>query len=219
MIHHNLDQWEARFSSYLSAHLKSDDGSHDLHHFKRVWRTAQTLLQQEDAGGDELVMLAAAYFHDLISLPKNHPDAATSSLLSAEQTGIILRRDFADFPEDKIEAVQHAIHAHSFSANITPRTPEAKLLQDADRMEAIGAIGIARVFYTAGLLHKDLFEPLDPLANNRPLNDKQYALDHFQQKLLKLPGLMNTNAGKTMAASRAAYLRGFMDQLLSEISG
>lgn len=214
-----LDQWEARFSSYLSAHLTGNDGSHDLHHFKRVWRTAQQLLREENAGGDELVILTGAYFHDLISLPKNHPESSKSSWLSAQQTGIILRTDFTDFPAEKIELVQHAIHAHSFSANVTPLTREAKLLQDADRMEAIGAIGIARVFYTAGLLGKEMFEPTDPLAANRPLNDKQYALDHFQQKLLKLPGLMNTVAGKTMASGRAAYLQHFMDQLLQEISG
>lgn len=215
----HLDQWETRFSNYLSAHLAGNDGSHDLHHFKRVWRTAQQLLREENAGGDELVILTAAYFHDLISLPKNHPEASTSSWLSAQETGIILRTEFTDFPAEKIEPVQHAIHAHSFSANITPLTLEAKLLQDADRMEAIGAIGIARVFYTAGLLGKEMFAPTDPLATGRPLNDKQYALDHFRQKLLKLPGLMNTGAGRALAASRATYLRGFMEQLLREVSG
>lgn len=212
-----ITQWEDRFISYLSVHLDTNDGSHDLHHFRRVWHTAQKLLQEEKAGGDLLTILAAAYFHDFISLPKNHPDAALSSRMSADKTAEILRNDFTDFPEEKIAGVQHAIHAHSFSAKVTPLTIEAKILQDADRMEAIGAIGIARVFYTAGLLQKDLFEPDDPLALNRAPDDKQYALDHFQLKLLQLPGLMNTHAGKAMAAERAAYLEDFRQRLCSEI--
>lgn len=213
-----LSNWEQRFISYLQANHQSNDGSHDLHHFRRVWHTAYKLLDQEGSDGDPLIILAAAYFHDFISLPKNHPEASLSSKMSADKVAEILRADFKDFPEEKIAGVQHAIHAHSFSAQVTPLTIEAKVLQDADRMEAIGAIGIARVFYTAGLLHKDLFEPVDLLAENRALDDKQYALDHFQQKLLKLPGMMNTAAGKAMALDRADYLRDFMDRICTEIA-
>ena len=214
-----LDSWEQRFISYLETHHQTDDGSHDLYHFKRVWRTAQKLLQEERVEANLLVILAAAYFHDIVSLPKNHPEASQSSRLSAEKVADIFHEHFKDFPEDKIENVQHAVLTHSFSANIPPQSIEAKILQDADRMEAIGAIGVARVFYTAGLLNKQLFHPEDPLGNNRILNDKEYALDHFQQKLLKLPAMMQTEAGRKMAEQKAGYLRDFMLQMDAEING
>jgi len=216
---HTLISWEDRFTQYLLSHLDTTDGSHDLHHFKRVWHTAAAINEQEEHPADPLILLTAAYFHDIISLPKNHPDAATSSRLSADKTAAILPAHFPDFPAEKIPSVQHAIHAHSFSAQVMPLTPEAKILQDADRMEAIGAIGIARVFYTAGLLHKQLFDPQDPLAKHRDLNDKEFALDHFQQKLLKLPALMNTSTGKKMADRHAAYLLDFMERIQTEIAG
>lgn len=217
---YDLISWENKFVDYLQTHHQTNDASHDLHHFKRVWRTAQRIMQAEQAlQPDPLIILTTAYFHDFISLPKNHPDAAQSSRLCAYKVSTLLQEDFPDFPEDKIPGVRHAIHAHSFSARVTPETPEAMILQDADRMEAIGAIGIARVFYTAGLLHKDLFEPTDPLATGRSLDDKQYALDHFQQKLLKLPALMNTVTGRAMAGDHAAYLKDFMDRMYFEITG
>jgi uncharacterized protein len=123
------------------------------------------------------------------------------------------------FPQDKIPAVRHAIEAHSFSAGIPPVTYEARVLQDADRMEALGAIGIARTFYTAGFLHSRMFHEDDPLGLERPLDDRLYALDHFEVKLLRLPETMQTAAGREMARQRAALLAAFRAQLVSEIQG
>jgi len=104
----------------------------------------------------------------------------------------LLESAFNDFPAEKIKGVHHAIHAHSFSANVLPQTIEAKILQDADRLEALGAIGLARVFYVAGQLNTQLFHPEDPLAEQRIADDTLYALDHFPLKLFKLPSLMHT---------------------------
>src|SRR6202022_575492 len=120
--------------------------------------------------------LSSAYFHDLVSLPKNHPDRSRSSFLSAEKTATLLQEYFSGFPPEKIDAVRHAIHAHSFSGKIKPLTAEAEILQDADRLEALGAIGLARVFYTAGQLNQQLFEAGDPLAEHRVPDDQLYAL-------------------------------------------
>jgi uncharacterized protein len=214
-----LTAWENRFFDYLLQHAGTDDASHDLDHFKRVWRRASEINEREGGTADPLVLLTAAYFHDLVSLPKNHPDRNKSSVLSAEKTADILRRKFSDFPEEKIAAVAHAIEAHSFSANIPPQSMEAKILQDADRMEALGAIGIARVFYVAGRLNTLIFDPADPLATEREPDDKRYALDHFKVKLLRLPALMNTISGKDMAEEHAAYLMDFMERISAEIRG
>jgi uncharacterized protein len=131
----------------------------------------------------------------------------------------LLAADFADFPRDKIEGVQHAIHAHSYSARVPARTMEAKILQDADRMEAVGAIGLARVFYTAGQLNQALFDGEDPLAERREPDDQRYALDHFQVKLLKLPALMQTATGRRLAEEHAEYLRQFLLRIRGEIEG
>jgi uncharacterized protein len=211
--------WQPQFTAYLLGQDIHGDGAHNIGHFKRVWKMAARINEAEGATGDALTLLAAAYFHDLVSLPKDHPDRSRSSRLSAEAAGRLLRAHFTGFPEDKIEGVQHAILAHSFSAGIPPETYEAKVLQDADRIEALGAIGIARTFYTAGLMHSRLFHDEDPLGLRRELNDGQYSLDHFQVKLLQLPALMHTRAGKQIAAERAELLLAFREQIVREIMG
>ena len=168
---------------------------------------------------DLLTLLTAAYFHDLVSLPKNHPDRSKSSLMSAEQTETLIKSEFTDFPMELLDGVKHAIHAHSFSANVAPTTLEAKILQDADRMEALGAIGIARTFYVSGQMSRAMFHPDDPLGEQRELDDTEYALDHFQLKLLKLPELFKTTTGRQMAEEKVAFVREFMLRLDAEARG
>jgi uncharacterized protein len=223
-----LAQWERRFVGYLASGPARTDGSHDLGHFQRVWKAARYINIEEGGPADPLILLAAAYFHDLVSLPKNHPRRSESSKVSAEQAAGLLggpvfsggsEERGVGFPAEKIEGVRHAIHAHSFSARIEPLTIEAKILQDADRLEAVGAIGLARVFYTAGQLGQTLFHPEDPLAEGREPDDRLYSLDHFKVKLLKLPALMNTATGRRMAASNATYLEEFLGKIRTEILG
>ena len=215
----DITEWELRFVKFLQSNAQQDDGSHDLGHFQRVWKAARFINREEGMAADPLILLAAAYFHDFVSLPKNHPERSSASRLSAERTAGILQTAFPDFPTDKIEGVRHAIHAHSFSAKVPPGTPEARILQDADRLEALGAIGLARVFYTAGQLNQKLFDAGDPLARHREPDDQRYSLDHFQLKLLKLPALMNTAMGRRMAEGRADYLRSFLQTITAEIGG
>jgi uncharacterized protein len=209
--------WQQRFENWLRQHHNDDDAAHDISHFRRVWATAQRLSVEENI--DERVMLAACYFHDIVSLAKNHPQRSRSSALAAEKTVSILREDFPDFPEDLYPAVAHAIEAHSHSANITPQTREAKIVQDADRLESLGAIGLARVFSVAGRLNVSLFDAEDPFADSRALNDQRYALDHFQNKLLRLPATMQTEQGKALAEHNARYLVQFMAKMSAELQG
>jgi uncharacterized protein len=219
MQHQDTAVWEQRFIDYLKKNTHTTDGSHDLGHFQRVWKAAQYINRQEGNLADPLILLTAAYFHDLVSLPKNSPERSASSFMSAETTAQLLTDVFTGFPPEKIEGVRHAIHAHSFSAQVQPETLEAKILQDADRMEALGAIGLARVFYTAGQLSQPLFHGKDPLARHREPDDQQFSLDHFKVKLFKLPALMNTATGRRLAEENAEYLQKFLEKIEGEIAG
>ncbi|EPH3384323.1 TPA: phosphohydrolase [Klebsiella oxytoca] len=213
----DLYQWQQRFEAWLSEHHSQGDAAHDISHFRRVWATAQQLAEESDA--DRLVILTACYFHDIVSLAKNHPERSRSSAMAAEQTLTILQSDFPDFPPERYAAVQHAIEAHSFSAGMAPRSEEAKIVQDADRLEALGAIGLARVFAVSGALNNILFDADDPFADRRELDDKKYALDHFQCKLLRLPETMQTEKGRAMALHNARFLVQYMAKLSAELRG
>jgi uncharacterized protein len=212
-----LQDWQSKFEAWLRDNHSGQDAAHDISHFRRVWTTSQKL--SPDASVDWLVVLTACYFHDLISLPKNHPDRHRSSVLAAQETRCMLMRDFPDFPQHCISAVCHAIEAHSFSARIAPETIEAKIVQDADRLEALGAIGLARVFAVSGALGVALFDAEDPFARQRSLDDKQYALDHFQTKLLTLPLTMQTEQGRHLAQHNADFLLTYMAKLSAELKG
>lgn len=213
----DLFHWQQRFETRLTEHHAQGDAAHDISHFRRVWATAQRLAEDTDA--DRLVILTACYFHDIVSLAKNHPERSRSSAMAAEKTLAILQSAFPDFPAERYAAVLHAIEAHSFSAAIAPRSEEAKIVQDADRLEALGAIGLARVFAVSGALNNILFDASDPFADRRELNDKTYALDHFQCKLLRLPQTMQTEKGRAMAIHNARFLVQFMAKLSAELRG
>lgn len=213
----DLYHWQQRFEAWLSEHHSQGDAAHDISHFRRVWATAQRLAEESDA--DRLVILTACYFHDIVSLAKNHPERSRSSAMAAEQTLTILQSDFPDFPPERYAAVLHAIEAHSFSAGMAPRSEEAKIVQDADRLEALGAIGLARVFAVSGALNNILFDADDPFADRRELDDKKYALDHFQCKLLRLPETMQTEKGRAMALHNARFLVQYMAKLSAELRG
>jgi uncharacterized protein len=218
-VHSKPDEknWEQRFINYFTnSGPIFEDASHDLMHFRRVYKTAMKISSAEIALIDPLVILAAAYFHDLVSLPKNHPDSKNSSKMASIKAGEILTN--MDFPKDKITAVCHAIEAHSFSANIPPETLEAKIIQDADRMEALGALGILRTFYVCGRMGAFPYDKKDLHAENRPLNDKVYGLDHFQCKLFKLPALLQTEGGRHISQKRAEFLCYFVKKLEQDLN-
>jgi uncharacterized protein len=169
----------------------------------------------DEPGADADVLAAAAYFHDAVNLPKDSPDREQASRLSAD----LAVRELAamGFAAGKLPAVHHAIAAHSFSARIAPETAEARILQDADRLEALGAIGLARMFLVTGQMGGGLFDPVDPMALERPLDDRRFALDHLEVKLFGLVETMQTATGRAIAAERAEWIHSFRTRLLSEI--
>lgn len=211
-----LDQARARYRAAIAAHWAGQsDGAHDLGHLDRVWTNAQDIALEE-GGADLEVLLPAAYFHDAVNLAKSHPDRARASLASAAWASTYLAKQ--GFDAAKIPAVAHAIAAHSFSAAIAPESPEAAILQDADRLEALGAIGIARMFHVGGAMGGMLFDADDPLAQNRPLDDKRFSLDHLEVKLFPIAQTMRTATGREMALARVEWMRSFRSRLLREIT-
>jgi len=105
-----------------------------------------------------------------------------------------------------------------FLQNKIPKTLEGQILQDADRLDALGAIGIARVFATGGSLKRPFYNIDDPFCKRRIPDDKIWTVDHFFQKLLKLESLMNTKSGKAEAKKRTRILKEFLNQLKQEIT-
>lgn len=214
----SLLKWQQRFEHYLQENWCHNDKAHDIAHLQRVWKTAQHIMADETTA-NALVVLTACYFHDIVNLPKNSPQRHQASTLAAEETIRVLQTHFIDFPASEYTAVAHAVRAHSFSAAIPTETLEAKIVQDADRLESLGAIGLARVFYVSGALARPLFNSEDPLADYRDLDDSYYALDHFQNKLLKLPDTMKTDAGRALAQHNADFLVQYMAKLCAELKG
>ena len=191
------------------------DGSHDLSHILRVWRNVQQISDRE--GGDRTILTAAVILHDCVPVPKDAADRHKASGLAAEKAAGILA--WLNWTRADIERAGHAIAAHSFAANIPPQTLEARILQDADRLDAIGYVGIARCFYTAGKMGSALYHPEDPQARRRQFDDGCFALDHFNAKLLRLSGSFQTETGRAMAAARHRVVRDFADGLIREAMG
>jgi len=191
------------------------DASHDISHFNRVWHNAQVIAENYPQA-DRTVLLAAAYLHDIDFTPKDSPLCSQSSRIAAKMAAEILG-ELEGFPKSKISAVAHAIEAHSFSAGIPAETLEAKILQDADRLDAVGAMGVARNLMLWGRMGCMLYSEDDPLAKHRTPDETRFAIDHWPRKLFRVAKMMNTPEGREMADSRTAFLHTFRDQLMREI--
>ncbi|WP_213805157.1 HD domain-containing protein [Granulicella sp. dw_53] len=198
----------------LPANGDFDDGSHDLSHLTRVWKNARTIHAEE--GGDLELIAAAVLLHDCVQIAKDSPERANASRLAAQKARQLLAS--LGWVSDRIDTVAEAIESHSFSAGLQPASLEGRILQDADRLDAIGFTGIARCFYTAGRMGSSLYHPLDPHGETRPLNDSAFALDHFPKKLLRLSNGFQTETGRRLAHERERALQAFYDGMLSEIS-
>jgi len=191
-----------------------NDSAHDFEHTMRVYKNVQKICKKENA--NEKLVLSAALLHDIVSYPKSDKRSKTSSIESAKKSKQILAK--FDFSKEEITIISDAIRDHSFSQNKTPKTIEGKILQDADRLDALGAIGIARVFATGGSLNRPFYKIDDPFCKNRTPDDKTWAVDHFFKKLLKLESLMNTKSGKVEAKKRTRILKDYLKQLKQELS-
>lgn len=208
----DLRVWEERFKACLFEHAQFDAG-HDLQHIQRVVLSAKKLAMQENA--DLQVVVPAAWLHDCVIVPKDSPLRKQASKLAADQA--IEHLSQMGYPAECFPAIHHAIHAHSFSAGIPPETLEAQIVQDADRLDALGAIGMARCLMLGGSMGRALYHPEDPFGLHREHDDLTYTIDHFYLKLFKLPGQMHTQAAREEGERRVVVMRGFLEQLGREV--
>ncbi|MDT8321704.1 MAG: HD domain-containing protein [Xanthomonadales bacterium] len=207
-----LDRLQSLCHEFVSQHAPAD-AAHDIAHVRRVVNNTLQLSESENA--DKTVTLAAAWLHDCVAVPKDSPLRARSSRLAAERAVEFLRG--TDFPAARLGSVFHAIEAHSYSAGVAIESPEAAVVQDADRLDSLGAIGVARCLLVGGKLDRPLCHESDPFCDQRQPDDSRYTLDHFYQKLFKLPATMQTAAGRREAERRAALMQRYLEDLRHEI--
>lgn len=209
-----LEQWESRFEEKISGIASTDDPAHDLLHFKRVVATAKRLCELEN--GSLEIVVPAAWLHDIVIVPKDSLLRSKASQMSAQKAVEFLSE--IDYPARYLDQIFHAIEGHSFSANIEVKTLEAKIVQDADRLDALGAIGIARCFATAGLMKRAFYSAEDPFCKSRLPDDSQYTIDHFLKKLFVTADNMKTKSGRNEAQKRVVAMKNYLVLLEAEIA-
>lgn len=193
--------------------LEGRDPGHDFEHVIRVYRNAEFIGKRE--GADMEVLLAAVLLHDVVVYPKGSAKSTKSADDSADMAEKILLE--YGWPKDRIEKTSYCIRTHSYSKQIVPATLEGKILQDADRLDALGAIGIARTFSVGGSEKRTFYNPADPFwRTGREPDDRQWTLDHFQAKLLKLKNSMHTQTARAEADERTGFMENFLKQLKHE---
>jgi uncharacterized protein len=208
-----IGSWEPRILAFLDEQPGGDPG-HGVTHLRRVVGLAMRLSETEGARPD--VVFPAAWLHDCVHVAKDSPDRTSASRLAAARAVGFLGS--AGYPPECLPLIGHAIEAHSYSAGIEPRTVEARVVQDADRLDALGAIGIARCIAVGSALGRPLYQPDDPFCAHRAPDDAGSSVDHFYSKLLKLAATMQTASGRREARRRTEFVEAFLVQLRTEIA-
>ena len=199
---------------FVKVTLKDAEGGHDWHHIERVYNNAKNIAETEDA--DILVVELAALLHDIAD-PKFNNDEDKGPALAAEfLTGI-------GIDPAVITHIQNIIRYMSFKSSFDEpafTSIEMQIVQDADRLDAIGAIGIARAFTYGGFKGRELYNPEIPpnlnMTREEYKNTTAPTINHFYEKLLLLKDKMNTPAGKAIAEQRHTFMEDYLKQFFDE---
>ncbi|CAM2989787.1 HD domain-containing protein [Salinicoccus roseus] len=214
MDHHSIiEEAKARVYEFHD----SDSTGHDYWHVMRVYNNARML--QAEEGGDRFIIEVAALFHDMIDYKLTDDEHAQIDAIKAflEARGV---------GADVIERIIHAMQAVSYKGGnntVEVATVEDAIVQDADRLDALGAVGIARTFIYGGNKRHALYDP--DRAAREELTFEQYSredntmINHFYEKLLKLKGLMHTDAAKRVAEARHQFMEMYLEQFYEEWEG
>ena len=198
---------------YVKKIYEKNDPAHDFMHIMRVYKNAEKICKLEKV--DRRLVLVSVLLHDIVKKTDSDKRSKSSADLSADKAILILKK--LQFSENDIVIVAEAIRNHSFTKGNVSASIEGRILQDADRLDALGAVGIARVFSVSGSKNRQFYQSNDPFSKNREPNDKKWALDHFFNKLLVLEKSMNTTTGKLEAKKRTSVLKNYLNDLKKEI--
>ena len=202
--------------AFVKETLAGAEGGHDWFHIERVWNTAR-YIQKLEGSGDLLTIELAALLHDISDAKFNGGDEEMGSRMASD---FLLKLGVAQEMVDHIQSIiKHVSYKGGFAQDQI-NTIEFQIVQDADRLDAIGAIGIARAFNYGGFKNRPIHNPEMPLQeyNDSRAYHKSDAptINHFYEKLLKLKDLMNTSTGIAMAEERHAYMLQFLDRFYKE---
>ncbi len=191
-------------------------GSHSFDHTERVWKLSTQLAKEENA--DLEIVQTAALLHDIARLKEDKGEVECHAKGGAKLAREILKR--LNFPEEKVDKICYAIDVHRHSTNINPETKEAKILQDADRLDALGAITIARMFSSGGEFQIPMHDPKQPIEEVHDGIRGSTTINGFYKKILKLkPEQFNTSKAKEIAKHRYKFVQDFLKEFLDEWEG
>lgn len=206
---------KTKLIEYIKPFFLNESTGHDWYHVERVHRLSMQIQKQE--GGNRTIISAAALLHDISDHKFNGGDYRLGGKKAAE----ILKK--FDFRTDEITQITEIVSGVSFKGNNVTPSPlslEGKIVQDADRLDAIGAIGIARTFAYGGYSGQPIYDPTcHPKVHNTPeayLKDKTHTINHFYEKLLLLKDRMHTETAKKIALERHKFMQQFLDQFYTE---
>tara|TARA_R110002072_G_scaffold263929_2_gene422646 strand:- start:3487 stop:4143 length:657 start_codon:yes stop_codon:yes gene_type:complete len=203
---------------YVQQELKDAEGGHDWWHIQRVWNNA--LIISEKEGGHKLIIELAALLHDIADSKFHNGDEEIGPKKAAQFLKSL------SLPQSVIDAVDFIIRNISFKGgNFENKESslELDIVQDADRLDALGAIGIARTFNYGGFKNRPLYDP--SIKPNLNLSKEEYksskapTLNHFYEKLFRLKDKMNTKTGRQMAEERHQFMEEYVDKFLEEFNG
>lgn len=211
-----MEQLVQNATKFIKAVFQNDFSGHDFFHSMRVYRTAINIAEAEHA--DMQAVALAALLHDV-------DDRKLSPMTAEKKENAARFMRSQNVSESEIRQVCQIIDEVSFKGtdSVRPSTPEGKCVQDADRLDALGAIGIARTFAYGGSHNRTIYDP--ELPPRTAMNQAQYysskstSLNHFYEKLFLLEGMMNTETGKAIARKRTQYMQQFVDEFLNEWDG
>ncbi len=207
-----------RTVAYVKAELQQAEGGHDWWHIERVWKNTQQIAQTEPV--DWLVVELAALLHDIADSKFHDGDDE----IGPQKAGTFLRQLGVDesVAEHVIQIIRHiSFKGGNFTASF--HSPELAVVQDADRLDALGAIGIARAFHYGGFKNRELYNPA--ITPNLEMTKEEYksstapTINHFYEKLLLLTDRMNTETGKRLAKQRHRFMEDFLTQFYAEWEG
>jgi len=197
-------------------HYFEKGGSHAFDHTERVYNLSLKLAKGLDVDKD--ILKGASLLHDIARLKEDNKEVNCHAEHGAEMAKKIL--EVSKFPKEKIEGVCYAIKSHRHSKAIKAKTKEAQILQDADRLDALGAITIARMFSTGGKIDRPIYDPTKPLGIVHPGYECDSTIHGFHAKILKItPKTFNTEKARKIAKKRYAFVKKFLKEFEDEWGG